>query len=134
MIPSSIVLFVCEHGAAKSILAAACFNKLAEEKGLHIRALARGTHPDSDLSPETVNGLQADGLTPPDLRPIKISTADLKGIDRIVTFCELPAEFRSNIKVENWQGVPAVSEDYARARDNILLRLHGLFDQIEREA
>ena len=32
------VLFVCEHGAAKSVIAAAQFNKLAKEKGDHALA------------------------------------------------------------------------------------------------
>ena len=32
------VVFVCEHGAAKSLIAAAYFNKLAGERGLSARA------------------------------------------------------------------------------------------------
>ena len=128
-----MIIFVCEHGAAKSIVAATYFNKLAEEKGLHIRALARGTHPDRDLSKKTVNGLNGDGLTPSNERPVHVSLADLAGARQIVTFCELPSEYQSGIKVQDWQDVPPVSENYARARDEILARLHHLFDQIEKE-
>ena len=36
------VLFVCEHGAAKSVIAAAEFNRLAEQRGLAWRATFRG--------------------------------------------------------------------------------------------
>lgn len=32
-IASQTVLFVCEHGAAKSVIAAAHFNKIAKERG-----------------------------------------------------------------------------------------------------
>ena len=42
MTQNSIVIFVCEHGAAKSILAAAYFNKLARESNLRLTAMARG--------------------------------------------------------------------------------------------
>ena len=41
------VLFVCEHGAAKSVIAAAYFNQLASEKNLDVRAIERGTNPDT---------------------------------------------------------------------------------------
>src|SRR5215813_9354941 len=37
------VVFVCEHGAAKSVIATAYFNKLAAERGLAYRATFRGT-------------------------------------------------------------------------------------------
>ena len=38
------VVFVCEHGAAKSVVATAYFNKLAAERGLPFRATFRGTN------------------------------------------------------------------------------------------
>jgi arsenate reductase len=39
------VIFVCEHGAAKSVIAAAYFNKIATERGLPDRATYRGASP-----------------------------------------------------------------------------------------
>jgi hypothetical protein len=44
---TSIVIFVCEHGAAKSVIAAAYFNRLASQGNLALTAVARGTHPES---------------------------------------------------------------------------------------
>jgi hypothetical protein len=55
-----VIIFVCEHGAAKSILSAAIFNKLAAERGLNFRAIARGTNPDPEISPKVARGLQAE--------------------------------------------------------------------------
>jgi protein-tyrosine-phosphatase len=46
MAKDPIIVFVCEHAAAKSIIAATCFNKLAEQTNLDMRAIARGTNPD----------------------------------------------------------------------------------------
>ncbi len=45
------VLFVCEHGAAKSVIAAAYFDKLAKDQHLPHRAAFRGVNPDSALNP-----------------------------------------------------------------------------------
>src|SRR5258707_15766013 len=52
------VVFVGEHGAAKSVSAAAYFNELARERGLPERASARGTPPDPAYSPVVVQGLK----------------------------------------------------------------------------
>src|SRR5688572_23884618 len=62
-VPAEVV-FVCEHGAAKSVVAAAYFNKLAVERGLAARATARGADPQADLSVSAVKGLKEDGIEP----------------------------------------------------------------------
>ena len=46
------VLFMCPHGAGKSVLASAYFERLAREKGLNVRVDARGTEPDPRREPE----------------------------------------------------------------------------------
>ena len=120
------VLFVCEHVAAKSVIAAAYFNQLASEKNLDVRAIARGTNPDTEVSPKAATGLQADGLTPTESIPQKLSLADVESTQRVVTFCELPEEYRSKTVIEQWDGVPPVSEDYEKARDAIVERIHRL--------
>ncbi len=120
------LLFVCEHGAAKSVIAATYFNKLASEANLDLRAIARGTNPDAELSPNTVAGLHADGLTPTESIPQMLSLADVESAHRVVAFCELPEEYRSKTVIEQWDGVPPVSEDYEKARDAIIERIHRL--------
>ena len=121
-----IIIFVCEHGAAKSIIAAAYFNKLAEEASSKIRAIARGTHPDPELSPKTVAGLRADGLTPTETIPQQLSPADIENAQKIVTFCELPPEYQNKVAIQRWDDVPPVSENYEAARDEIIKRLKQL--------
>ena len=125
------IIFVCEHGAAKSIIAAAYFNKLAEERNSMVRAIARGTHPDSELLPMAMTGLREDGLTTTELVPQKLSLADVDSAQRIITFCELPAEYKQKASVEYWDGVPPVSEDYQKARDEIVERVNQLLKHQE---
>src|SRR5712691_7909397 len=71
------VLFVCEHGAAKSVIATAYFNKIAAERGLRARAIYRGVNPQADLSVSALKGLRDDGLTTPEPKPSAISQADV---------------------------------------------------------
>src|SRR5260370_21135331 len=53
------VVFVCEHGSAKSVIAAAHFERLAREEGLLFEVVARGTTPDSEIPAGVPNRLQA---------------------------------------------------------------------------
>ena len=121
-----VIIFVCEHGAAKSIIAAAYFNKFARERNLRFHAVARGTHPDSELSPSTVAGLHKDGLTPNESVPQKLSAADMESAQQIVSFCELSEEYQKQVVVTQWNDIPAVSDDYVKARDGIVARIHQL--------
>jgi arsenate reductase len=124
------IVFVCEHGAAKSIIAAAYFNKLACETNSDLQAIARGTHPDQELSHKAIMGLQKDGLTPTESIPQKLSRADLDTAQRIITFCELPNEYEQKTVIEFWNGIPPVSENYEKARDAIMARLNHLLNTI----
>ena len=126
-----VVLFVCEHGSAKSVVAAAHFNRLAGERGLEVRAVSRGTDPDEVIAPGAATGLRADGLEPGEPTPRKLSQADVSGAVRVVTFCELLAVYVSAAQVERWEDVPPVSEDYAKARDAMLVRVRRLLDQLD---
>src|SRR5437764_7780185 len=70
------VIFVCEHGAAKSVIATAYFNKFAAERGLPYRATFRGTSPQAELSERTVTALRADGIVVPAGKPTAIDQDD----------------------------------------------------------
>ena len=69
MSPSPTIIFVCEHGAAKSLIAAAYFNKLAAERGMKERATFRGVSPQDALSTMALEGLRADGVPVPEGNP-----------------------------------------------------------------
>lgn len=123
---NAMIIFVCEHGAAKSILAAAYFNKMARENNLGLSAIARGTHPDAELSSKIVSGLRDDGLIPTESTPTLLTQEEIEAAQRVVSFCTLPDEYRQKAVVEYWDGVFPVGEDYGRARDAILERLQKL--------
>lgn len=124
------IVFVCEHGAAKSVIAAAHFNKLAGERNLDVRAIARGTNPDAELSQKAVQGLKNDGLTPTESIPQKLTMADVETAQRVVTFCDIPKEYQGKTAFDRWDGVPPVSEAYEKARDMILEEINQLMNSL----
>jgi protein-tyrosine-phosphatase len=124
------VLFVCLHGAAKSVIGAAHFRKLAAARGLPFDAVAAGTEPDPQLAPGAVKGLTAEGLTPAPTRPRPVTLHDLNTAARVVSFgCELAP--RPGITVDQWD-VPAVSEGYEAARDRIVEKVERLVADLAR--
>src|SRR5262245_5447214 len=122
--PRPRVLFVCLHGAAKGVVGAAHFRRLAAARGLAIDAVAAGTEPDQELAPGAVKGLAADGLSATPSRPRPVTRYDLESAARIVSFgCDIaPA---GGQRVDQWD-VPAVSEGYAPARERIVANVERL--------
>ena len=133
--PRQTVLFVCEHGAAKSVIAAAHFNKIARERGLPYRAVARGTAPDAEIPNGVRQGLQREGLQLAVERPVLVAPADAAAADRIVTFeVALPATVSSSkTPPTDWKAVPAVSADFAVASADIKRRVEALIDELSKK-
>jgi arsenate reductase len=127
-----VVTFVCEHGAAKSVLAATLFNRLATERGARVRAVARGITPSSTLQPDTVDGLDRDGLRVEQVLPERITRDDERLSWRVVSIdvAEEPSFLRT-AKLREWDGVPAVSQGYDAARDDLARRVTTLLDEFE---
>jgi protein-tyrosine-phosphatase len=127
-----IVVFVCEHGAAKSVIAAAQFNKQARERNVRMRAIARGTNPDQKIAPAAARGLQSDGLAVGIERPRLLSPSDVAGASRVIAMCELPEAYsRAGGRVEQWSDIPSVSDNYGRARDAIAEHVRLLLDKLK---
>src|SRR5262249_49873061 len=118
------VLFVCLHGAAKSVVGAAHFRRLAAARGLAVDAAAAGTEPDAELGAGAVKGLLAEGLRAAPSRPRPVTLHDLKSATRIVAFgCDVTPS--RGQQVDQWE-VPAVSDGYAAARDRIVANVEKL--------
>jgi arsenate reductase len=125
------ILFICEHGAAKSVIAAAYFDKLAKERGLKYRAAFRGTNPDPTLAVAAVKGLKEDGIETHGSKPRIVTEGDLGAASMIITMgCALPGKDAVAGKVTEWDGIPSVSENYQAARDDILKRVQSLVDDL----
>ena len=125
------VLFVCLHGAAKSVLAAADFERMARQRGLGLRAGFAGTEPDSEIAPRVLAELLAEGVDLRDQRPRRVTRADVDDAWRVVSFgCELGDVAGPGVAVEQWDDVPAVSDDFRKARAAIDARLSKLLEDL----
>lgn len=124
------VLFVCEHGAAKSVIATAYFNKLAAEHGLTVRATYRGVNPQAELSASTLKGLKDDGFDVPVEKPSLISQADVDDASVIFAIgCTLPSQAIASGKSGTWDDVPD-DKGYGPMRDAIKRHVEQLIDEM----
>lgn len=125
------IVFVCEHGAAKSVIAAAELNRAARERGLATRAIARGAFPQPDPSSRAVAGLVADGLTASPARPQPLTWSDVHRAPRVIVFdCDEPAMMPLRGLDACWNDAPPVSEGYAGTRDAIRAHVNALLTQL----
>ena len=132
--PVPAVVFVCEHGAAKSVIAAAYFDKLAKDQHLPHRAVFRGVNPDATLSSVAEKGLKQDGIDTSGWKPARVTQKDVDEASRIVTLgCVLPAGTHVASKVTDWSDIPSPSQNYSDARDQIKKQVRKLVDDLRNE-
>jgi arsenate reductase (thioredoxin) len=132
--PSPQIVFVCEHGAAKSIIAVAEFNQRAAQNGLPLRAVSRGTNPDPKFASGVVAGLSKDGFSIPAGKPQLLTEGDVKNADRVITLgCKLPDRLNSAAKPTDWSDISSPSASYDAARKDIGRHIEELISDLLRE-
>lgn len=125
------VLFLCPHNAAKSVLAAAEFDRLTAERGLPLVAGTAGTDPAAGPSPAVVAALASEGIDVSGHRPRRVTAADLASAVRIVSLgCDPAALGGAGDRLERWDDVPAAGNDPGTARDAIRRRVAVLVDEL----
>jgi protein-tyrosine-phosphatase len=124
------ILFVCLHGSAKSVIAAEYFNRLAEARGLALRAESAGIEPDPDVPAPVIAGLGAVGIDVREYVPRPVTRERLTTSAHIVTFgCGLSPELHP-VTAEEWNDLPMVSDGFDAARDAIVVRVDRLLDRM----
>src|SRR2546428_11457772 len=95
------VLFVCLHGAAKSVLAAADFERMAKERGLPIAAESADTEPDAEIAPRVLAALKAEGVDMAGQKPRLVTREMAAGASRVVAFgCSLGAAAPEGVAID----------------------------------
>ncbi len=129
------VVFVCEHGSARSLLAASLFNRMAGERGLSVRALSRAASEktaDQRVPAPVATQMAADGFQVEDFKPTALSASEASTATRIVTlqFDEL-LEAAKEAPVERWSDIGSPSLEYANTKRTIASHIHALLDQLK---
>jgi arsenate reductase (thioredoxin) len=126
------VLFVCEHGNVKSLMATSYFNQLAKTRGLPYRAVSRGVAPDSTTVPlAIVAGLQSEGFDVAAFHPVAVDAADVAASRRVILINSTLPENLPVAATERWTDVPAASVDYAAASAALKRHVESLIDDMQ---
>jgi arsenate reductase (thioredoxin) len=129
------VTFVCEHGVAKSVIAAALFNREAEARGLNAFAEARGIEPEATIQPATAAGLTGDGMDISRYSPSRLNARDVEESSLVVTIGVLEEpDFLVAATFQEWDEIPPVSTGYDSARDALEAKVHELIMELERSS
>jgi len=126
------VVFVCHHGNAKSLIATQWFNRLAAERGVTVRALARGMEPETPVPAGIAAKLGRDGFDVERYEPRGFSSVDLDGASRVVLIGVEPPPWIKDKKVpvDRWEGIPPASEGYDASRDAMRERIVALLNTL----
>jgi protein-tyrosine-phosphatase len=130
--PTSVV-FVCPYGSAKSVVAARFFNRMAEEHGLSVRAVARGIEPEATIPQYVREPIQQDGFQiGADEKPMPIDVNEIRNASAVVCIkCELPKKYAAMARRSlEWHDVPDVDAGYVPARDKIVSHLREFMLQL----
>jgi hypothetical protein len=119
------IVFVCLHGSVNSQMAAAYFNRAANERGLSYMAVSRGVDVHRSIPVRILDGLALDGLVSANA-PHELNVADANGANKILAFDAIPDQRRGDASVTYWSGVPLGINDYEAARDEIVRRIDDL--------
>ena len=123
---TSTILFLCPHHAAKSVIAAAYFNRLVQQKGLSWIAVSAGTEPDETVSPVVVEMLKNENIDVSQHQPRRVTTDELQSAARIVSMGCTAEELNVSAEhLEQWS-IPAVSQNPQAAREAILSHIEAL--------
>lgn len=132
---STNVLFMCPHGAAKSVLASAYFQKLAKERGLNVHVDARGTEPDPTVAPAVADHLTKNGYAVPISKPQRVTAEELAAADIVVSLgCDLKGLPAPRGKLLEWDEVPGPGENFSGSVEAIRKRTEALVDELVRAA
>jgi arsenate reductase (thioredoxin) len=125
------IIFLCPHAAAKSVIAAAYFNRLARERGLDFVADAAGTDPQEAVSPAVVKLLGEEGIDVSQHKPRRVTELELKTAYRIVSLgCVIEDLALPPNTVDDWSDVPAPGQDLLGARQLIESHVDTLLNEI----
>lgn len=128
--PTLELVFVCQYGYAKSLVAAKHFERMAAAEGLAVVVSARGLTPKDAVPESLAAALRQDGFEVADYRPTALQASDLEGVDYVLTFgVDLP--FATTGTTTRWDDVSALSENYGKARDEIVAHLKALLAQLK---
>jgi arsenate reductase (thioredoxin) len=113
------VLFLCPHGAGKSILAATYFRAAAARIGLEANASAAGPEPDETVKPSVRKLLTSQGFNVTTAPPHFATTNEVLAADVVVNIGCDPGLLNTDRQMIEWD-LPQLGDDF----DGVVQDLH----------
>jgi hypothetical protein len=130
--PASVV-FVCRNGVSMSVWSAAYFNRLASQRGLSERAIARAAIASYTAVPLRMRfALAVDGFRLNGYRPHVVTADEAHGAEHVVIVqgtddTRLPPEMQADVRdTEIWRGFSPMRENYFPARAALRAKVEDL--------
>jgi arsenate reductase (thioredoxin) len=116
------ILFLCPHGVAKSVMAAAYTLQYARAAGLvAVQVSNAGTELDDVIPSKVIDLLASDGIDISGWSPNLLTQADLERADRVISLgCDVTGFEVSSAKLESWGDVPSPSVDLRSLPDTLV--------------
>lgn len=126
--PMQDIIFVCQHGGAKSLIAAEYFTRLAGRRGLELRGVCAGLEPYPEVPAPVIVGLAAQGIDVSGHTPRQVTADMLAAAAMVVHFgCDVAALVEGGVSLD-WGDVPAVSDGFHQACEVIVQRVERLVE------
>src|SRR5690349_4657626 len=117
------ILFLCPHGAAKSVIAVSYFNQLTSQQGVSAQGDFAGTDPSEEVAPLIVEMLRREGIDVSRHRPSHVTDEQLGAADYIISMGCTPEELGLPAEhIVQWNDIPLLSQDAEGAR--LKIRAH----------
>jgi arsenate reductase len=126
------IVFVCEHGSVKSLIAASLFERAAAARGMNLRAVSRGVSPDERVPPAIATALRGDGFDVEGYKPQPLTASDLAGAARVIAIgVDLSQHAKAaRAPIETWNDIPPASVDYTASKAALERHIGGLLDDL----
>jgi len=127
----STILFACVHNAGRSQMAAAWFNRLADQS--KVRAISAGTQPGARVHPEVVAAMREVGIDLADATPALLTPELARPATMLITMgcgdeCPVvPGATREDWPLDDPKGKPI--EVVRAIRDDIRERVRALIER-----
>ena len=129
---SKILLFMCPHNAAKSVLAVAFAQQQLVENNIQgFEIKSAGTEPDKHVSSNVAQYLKKQGFDISHQTPRKVTVNDLSSAHKIISMgCDLQLLDKYADKLLDWEDVPPTDVDLGTSAQLIAQRVDELVSSL----
>jgi hypothetical protein len=115
------MLFLCPHDAAKGVMTAAYFQRLAEQQGIDVHGIAAGIGPSAEISVRVAALLAKEGIEVSGSSPQRVTHDQMARAFRLRS---QPSDLTSlplaDTNIEQWDDMPLPSQDRIASRNRFV--------------